>query len=97
VISLVWRAEDYGWYTELRRRYPDDVHMLVAPEFLLPAVAMYKALFLRLTGLGIIPKHAQQPPAAFIGVLFLLQVSQQGGSPGYCLVCVLPIGHPCDT
>ena len=48
--------------------------MLLAPEFLLPAVAFYKALLKRLSDAGLAPGAAQEAPTAFIGVLFLLQV-----------------------
>ena len=44
VMNLLWRAESYHQYSQLRKLYPDEFVYLITPEFLLPTMTFYKTL-----------------------------------------------------
>ena len=74
VMNLLWRAESYHQYSQLRKLYPDEFVYLITPEFLLPTMTFYKTLVQRTEKMGI--KLPEQPaaPHGFIGVAFLRQI-----------------------
>ena len=74
VMNLLWRAESYHQYSQLRKLYPDEFVYLITPEFLLPTMTFYKTLVQRMEKMGI--KLPEQPaaPHGFIGVAFLRQI-----------------------
>ncbi|KAK3270623.1 hypothetical protein CYMTET_20988 [Cymbomonas tetramitiformis] len=74
VIWLLWRAEDFAVYPLLRERHPEQNIILLAPEFLLPTVALYKVVMERLKAHKLIGEGAQEAPHGFLGIAFLLQV-----------------------
>ena len=60
-------------------RFPEDNIVLLAPEFLIPAITLYKTTMKRMEALGIKWEGAQSAPTGFVGILFMLQVRNGPG------------------
>eukprot|EP00899_Mesostigma_viride_P027650 jgi/Mesvir1/806/Mv17398-RA.2 len=76
-ILLLWRAESYHYYGMVRKRYPDETIYLLAPEFLIPSITLYKTVMKRLEGYDITWEGVQSAPTGFVGIAFLLQMCQR--------------------
>lgn len=75
---LLWRAESYHQYPNLRRKYPDEAVVLLSPEFLIPTISLYKTLMKRIEEAGIRwSTDTQSAPHGFIGIALMIQVSNR--------------------
>jgi hypothetical protein len=80
---LLWRAEDFALYPALRAHAVDQMPvLLLAPEFLLPALALFKAVLRQLSARHLVD-GPQEPPHALIGVALLLQMCQNVNVYGF--------------
>lgn len=80
---MLWRAEDFALYPALRAHAVHEMPvLLLAPEFLLPALALFKAVLRQLSARHLVD-GPQRPPHAFMGVALLLQMCQNVNVYGF--------------
>jgi hypothetical protein len=80
---MLWRAEDFALYPALRAHAVEEMPvLLLAPEFLLPALALFKAVLRQLSARHLV-EGPQEPPHAFMGVALLLQMCQNVNVYGF--------------
>ena len=71
---LLWRAESYHYYSMLRKKFPEEGIFLIAPEFLIPIITLYKTVLYRMEQKNITWASGQTAPSGFVGVAFLIQM-----------------------